>query len=170
MQQRDGAVGLDGYQATIHDLKFVPNKPRRPVDFKMFTVPQRGEGIMPGSAMTVTGFNKSGQALSWDFKLAETGTYEVAVVNMVNRGSAVRNVNGRMRATVAGQSVEGELRESQRMDNFRLTKLADSHCVLGTVTIKAPGAHTLTLEVSSDFTGPSLRLSGVMLLPVSSDK
>ena len=39
---------------------------------------------MPGRMMTVTGFNKSGQALSWDFKVLEPGIYEVAVVNLVS--------------------------------------------------------------------------------------
>jgi alpha-L-fucosidase len=169
MQQRDGAVALDGYEATIHDLEIVPNKPRRPVDFRMFTVPQRGEGIMPGRMMTVSEFNKSGQALSWDFKMLEPGTYEVAVVNLVTRGQGARKVNGQMRVTVAGQSVEGELQESRRTDNLRLTKFADSHCVLGTVTIKAAGTHTLALEVTSDFNGSGVLLRGVTLLPVSSE-
>ena len=74
-----------------------------------------------------------------------------------------------MRVTVSGQSVEGELRESRRMDNIRLTKFADSHCVLGTVKITAAGTHTLALEVTSNFTGSGVLLRGVTLLPVSSD-
>jgi hypothetical protein len=74
-----------------------------------------------------------------------------------------------MRVTVAGQSVEGELQESRRANNIRLTKFADSHCVLGTVKITAAGTHTLALEVTSDFTGSGIPLRGVTLSPVSSD-
>ena len=170
LQQRDGVVVLDGYQATIHDKEFVPNKPRRPVDFRMFTVPLKGDGIMPDRAMTVGGFNKVGQALSWDFKLIEPGTYEVAVVSLVAKGRAWK-ADGRMRATVAGQSVENELHERQRLENLGMpSKLKDSLSVLGTVTIGAPGMHTLTLEVSSEFAHSNPSIRSVMLLPVSREK
>ena len=170
LQQTDGAVVLDGYQATIHDKEFVPSKPRRAVEFKMFTVPQRGEGIMPGRVLTVGGFNKVGQALSWDFRLVEPGTYEVAVVSLVTKGQTWKS-EGRMRATVAGQSVENTLHERERMKNIEIpSNLQESLSVLGTVTIGAPGMQTLTLEVASDFAGSGPRLRGVRLLPVASEK
>ena len=170
LQQTDGAVVLDGYQATIHEKEFVPSKPRRAVDFKMFTVPLRGEGIMPARMLSVGGFNKVGQALSWDFRLVEPGTYEVAVVSVGSRGQTGKS-QGRMRATVAGQSVESALQERERMKNIELpTKLQESLSVLGTVTIAAPGMQTLTLEVASDFVESGLRIRSVRLLPVSSEK
>ena len=125
---------------------------------------------MPGRAMTVGGLNRVGSALSWDFRLVEPGTYEVAVVRMVNQGQTWKS-EGRMRATVAGQSVENALQERERMKNLGMpSKLQDSLSVLGTVTIGAPGMQTLTLEVASDFAGSGLRLRGVKLLPVASEK
>ena len=36
MQQNDGVVTLDGYQAYVHDLKHVPNKPQQSVDQRIF--------------------------------------------------------------------------------------------------------------------------------------
>ena len=60
LQQNDGSVVLDAYTATIHDKEFMPDKPRRAVDFKMFTVPLRGEGIMPGRMLSVGGFDQGG--------------------------------------------------------------------------------------------------------------
>ena len=58
LQQSDRTVLLDAYGATIHDKTFVPNKPARPVDFKQFTVPQRGEGIVPARMLCAGGFNQ----------------------------------------------------------------------------------------------------------------
>ena len=112
---------------------------------------------MPGRAITVSGFQTKGQALSWDFKLYKPGTYEVVIDC---RG--VRNQNwdeeGKLRANVAGQSVENRL-------NFY--NPGEAH--LGTVQIDTPGTHTLTLEVVSDFRNAP-RYRSVMLVPVSQDK
>jgi len=177
MQLSDGKVLMDTYNANIHDVEYVPGKPTKAIDMKMFTVPDRrplqpgeitgpwdyqmykkpGEGIMPGRAITVSGFQTKGQALSWDFKLYKPGTYEVVIDC---RG--VRNQNwdeeGKLRANVAGQSVENRL-------NFY--NPGEAH--LGTVQIDTPGTHTLTLEVASDFRNAP-RYRSVMLVPVSQDK
>lgn len=163
LQQNDGSVVLDGYTATLHDQEFMPDKPRRAVDFKMFTVPLGGEGIMPARMLSVGGFDQVGQALSWDFRLVEPGTYEVAVVSL---GS---NAGGRMRVTVAGQSVEDVLQERESMNTIELPR-QESRSVLGTVTIVAPGMQTLTLEVASDVAGSAPRIRGVKLLPVAGEK
>jgi len=166
LQQSDGCVDLDGYTAIIHDKKVLPNKPRRAVDFKMFTVPLGGEGIIPARMLSVGGFNEVGQALSWDFRLVEPGTYEVAVVSIGNPSRA-----GRMRATVAGQSVANSLHVRERTKTVELpSRIQESLSVLGTVTIAAPGMQTLTLEVASDFAGSAPRIRGVKLLPVAGEK
>lgn len=166
LQQSDGSIVLDAYKATIHDKEFLPNKPRRAVDFKMFTVPLQGEGIMPGRMLSVGGLNQVGQALSWDFRLVEPGTYEVAVVSIGNPNQA-----GRMRVTVAGQSVENLLQVRERTKNIELpSKIQESLSGLGKVTIAAPGMQTLTLEVVSDFAGSAPRIRGVKLLPVAGAK
>ena len=78
-------------------------------------MPQGGEGIVPARMLSVGGFNKVGQALSWDFRLVEPGTYDVAVVSLGNPNQA-----GRMRATVAGQSVENSLNVRERMKTIEL--------------------------------------------------
>lgn len=170
LQQADGTVLLDAYKATIHDKEFLPKKPRRAVDFKMFTVPLRGEGIMPARMLSVGGFSKVGQALSWDFRLVEPGTYKAAVVSLGSAGPAGQS-KGRMRVTVAGQSVENALQGRERLKTIELpSRLRESLSVLGTVTIAAPGMQTLTLEVASDFAGSAPRIRGVELLPVAGEK
>ena len=168
LQQNDGRVVLDAYTATIHDKEYLPNKPRRAVDFKMFTVPLGGEGIMPGPMLSVGGFDTEGQALSWDFRLVVPGTYEVVVVSLEN--TDCERSQGRLRATVAGQSVENILEERERMKMIELpSSRQESLSILGTVTIAASGMQTLTLEVASDFSESAPRLRGVKLLPVSSE-
>ena len=111
---------------------------------------------MPGRAITVSGFQTKGQALTWDFKLYRPGTYEVVV-----NGRAGRNQNpnaaGKLRAHVAGQSIESKL-------DFRNSGQAS----LGTVQIETPGTYTFTLEVAADFRSGA-RYGSVMLVPVAQD-
>ncbi|TWU32519.1 hypothetical protein Poly41_54970 [Novipirellula artificiosorum] len=122
-----------------------------PWDYQMYRKP--GEGIMPGRAITVSGFQAKGKALGWDFKIFEPGTYEV-VINC----NGVRNQNadakGKLRANVAGQSIENTL-------NF--VDLGQAH--LGEVQVDTPGTYTFTLEVASDFNNAP-RYRSVMLVPI----
>ncbi len=103
---------------------------------------------MPDRAITVSGFQTKGQALSWDFKMYKPGPYEVVIDC---RGSGGE---GKLRVTVAGQSLE-------------INNPGAAH--LGTVQIDTPGTHTLTLEVVSDF-GNAIKYRSVMLDPVNSAK
>jgi len=168
MQLNDGKVIMDTYNATIRDVEYVPGKPTRAIDMKMFTVPDRrpmqpsdytgpwdyqmyrkpGEGVMPARAITVSGFQTKGQALSWDFKLYKPGAYEI----VIDGGGA-----GKQRAHVAGQSIENSLNSRNR-----------GEAGLGTVQIDASGTYTFTLEVASDFRNAS-RYRSVTLVPVQDD-
>ena len=106
-----------------------------------------------------------GQALSWDFRLVEPGTYEVAVVSLGKTGQG--QSQGRIRATVAGQSVENILQERESVKTIELpSHLRESLSVLGAVTLPAPGMQTLTLEVASAVAGSAPRIRSVKLLPV----
>ncbi|MDF7799573.1 alpha-L-fucosidase [Pontiellaceae bacterium B1224] len=170
MQGSDGKVVLGTYNATIHDLEPIPDKPSKAIDMQMITVPAKGEGIMPARGLTVTGFDKTGQALSWDLRMYKPGRYEVVVVCHVGKNQPWE-VAGRMRANVAGQSVENELVENKRVVTPAMdSKVVDVQCVLGTVEISAVGAQTLTLEVASDFTGVKPKVRSVMLVPVREDQ
>ena len=170
MQLSDGKVCMGAYNANIHDLETIPNKPAKAKDMKMYTVPQSGRGIMPGRGLTVSGFHTKGQALSWDFRVYKPGTYEVVVVCHAGRNQAW-NVEGRMRAHVAGQSVENKLIELKRVTPPTMnSRIVDLHSVLGTVEINSAGAHTLTLEIASNFTGTKPLLRSVMLVPVTQGK
>ncbi len=125
---------------------------------------------MPARGLTVSGFQTKGQALSWDFRVYKPGTYKVVVVCHAGRNQTW-NVQGRMRANVAGQSVESELIESKRVTTPTMDSgVVDLHSVLGTVEIDSPGARTLTLEIASDFTGTKPKVRSVMLVPVTQDE
>lgn len=166
LQCGDGKVCLDAYHGRIHDVEPVADKPARAIDMKMFTVPESGRGIMPGRGLTVAGFHTKGQALSWDFRLFRPGTYEVVAVYHTNKDRAWK-VEGRLRAYVAGQSVENQLIESRRVLAPTMNdQTMNLHAVLGTVQIDTPGTYSLTLEVASDFTGAKPLLRSVMLVPV----
>jgi len=168
MQLSDGKVCLGAYNANIHDLETIPNKPAKAKDMKMYTIPQSGRGIMPGRGLTVSGFHTKGQALSWDFRVYQPGTYEVVVVCHANRNQTW-NMEGRVRANVTGQSVENELIEYKRVAPPTMnSKIVDLHSILGTVKINSAGAHTLTLEIASNFTGAKPRFRSVMLVPANS--
>jgi alpha-L-fucosidase len=165
LQQSDGTVILDAYSSTIHDIEFEAKKPLHPLDQKAFTIIKKGNGIMPTRGLTV-GLNQTGQALSWDFRLIEPGTYKVAVVCNVNEDQEWK-ADGRMRATVAGQSVENKLEEYERWENPRMaTEVMSSVSVLGTVKINTAGMYTFTLEVTSDFINSKPNIRNVQLLPV----
>ena len=164
LQQQDGTVILDAFRSTIHDEEFVPNKPVRPLDQRIFTVMKKGKGIMPTRGMTV-GLDEAGQALSWNFRLVKPGTYKVAVLSSVKEHDKL-TTDGGMRVTVAGQSVENKLIEHERWDNKRMaTEMKLAVSILGTVKINTHGMHTLTLEVTSDFIDSKPNVLSVQLLP-----
>jgi hypothetical protein len=79
------------------------------------------------------------------------------------------NVQGRVRASVAGQSVENELIEHKRVVIPTTTpNVVDLQCVLGSVEIESAGAHSLTLEIASNFTGTKPKFRSVVLVPTNS--
>ncbi|MDE3742136.1 alpha-L-fucosidase [Maribacter polysaccharolyticus] len=166
VQQQDGTVILDAFRSMIHDEEFVPDKPLRPLDQRTFTVLKKGKGIMPTRGMTV-GLEKEGQALRWDFRMMKPGTYQVAVLSSVKEEDAWKT-DGKMRATVAGQSVENKLKEQERFDNIRMaTEMKCSVAILGKIEIPNPGMQTLTLEVTSNFTDLTPNVISVQLLPIN---
>ncbi|MGJ8644721.1 MAG: alpha-L-fucosidase [Luteolibacter sp.] len=165
LQLTDGKVIMEAYNAKIHDLEPIPNKPTRAIDMKMVTVPLRGEGIMAGRGLSVKGFDKKGQALSWDFKVFEPGLYDVVAI--CTMGEKIKwDADDRVRATVAGQVVENQLTEYESVET--LAKQSESHCIIGTVKIEHPGAHSLTFELTSDFDAAKPSFRGAMLMPTIS--
>jgi alpha-L-fucosidase len=166
LQLADGKVLMEAYNARLHDLEPIPNKPTKALDMKMVTVPQKGEGIVAGRGMTVVGFDKKGQALSWDLKVYEPGSYDVVVVCHVNEGAAWK-ANGNVRVNVAGQSVENQLTEYKRVETITMPHYLELYSLIGTVKIENPGAHSLILEVASDFTDAKPKFRGVMLIPTN---
>jgi len=164
MQQSSGTVAFDGFQGLIHDIGD-SNPTRRAVDLKEFTANFSSNGIGPTRGLTIAHFTKKGQALSWNFKLVEPGTYRVEVAHMT-RGNTPWVTDGRMRATVGGELVEGDLQETRRVANPKMpTVLTDSIASLGTITIESPGTHTFKLEISSDLNASNLAFRGVTLVP-----
>lgn len=185
-QLADGKVMMDAYNANIHDLHYVAGKPTKAIDMKMFTVPNRrpqqpkdyegpwdyqmfkkqDEGIVPGRGLTVSGFSKKGQALSWYFKVYEPGDYDVVVVCHVGKDE-IWKADGKMRAYVSGQSVENQLFENKRVKTITMPKHMELQSVLGSIKIDTSGSYSLTLEVSSDFRDNVPKFKGVILVPVN---
>ena len=184
LQLTDGKVLLDVYNAHIHDLEFVPEKPNKAIEMNMFTVPNRrpklpsdykgtwdyqmykkpGEGIMPGRGQTVSGFQTKGQALSWDFKVYKPGSYDVIVVCHSSK-NGTWEPDGKVKVNVAGQSVENKLIENKRVPTITMPKNVELYSVIGTVKIEDLGAHSLTLEITSNFTDKTPKFRSVMLVP-----
>ncbi|WP_303425633.1 alpha-L-fucosidase [Oceanihabitans sp. 2_MG-2023] len=164
VQLTDGKVLMEAYNAQIHDLELIQNKPSKAIDMKMVTVPQKGEGIMPGRGMTVIGFDKKGQALSWDLKVYQPGDYDVMVVSHVTKGEAWK-VDGKLKATIAGQSVESQLSDFKRLETITMPHYLELYSKIGKVKLENAGAYTLNLEVASDFLSEKPKIKGVVLIP-----
>ena len=123
---------------------------------------------MPGREITVSGFHTKGQALSWDFKIYEPGTYDVAIVTHINRNKSWES-DGKMRVNVAGQSVENHLIEHKRVESIAMPNSVKVYSKLGTVKLEHSGAHSLSLEVSADFNTAKPKLYGVVLTPSNTE-
>lgn len=166
IQQTNGVVSLDGYQANSHDVEYVANKPHKVIDNRQFTVMSVQKGIIPAHTMSVGGLTQVGQALSWDFKLIEPGKYDVAVVSFMGKEGKIVEESGNVRVTVAGQSLENQLTEYTLSSNVRMAHhFKDALSVVGEVHITSAGAHTLSLEVTSETKNKARRIRSVMLLP-----
>ena len=135
---------------------------------RMYTVPKHGwYGIMPGRGLTVSGFHTERASLELGFQkcMSQEPTRSSWYAIRARAGPGMWKV--RMRAHVAGQSVENELIEDKRVATPMMdTNVVDVQCVLGTVEIDSAGDHTLSLEIASDFTGAKPKFRSVMLVPV----
>ena len=90
---------------------------------------------------------------------------------MIRLAGKKSNSAGRLRATVAGQSVENSLQERERMPSRELpTHVEESLSVIGKVKIDAAGMQTLTLEVTENFPKSAGSIRGVRLLPVANEE
>ena len=160
LQQQDGSVRLWGYQAKIHDSKFIPGKLKRAIDYKMFTVPLRVEGIRPERMLSLSGLQNEGDAISWDLKMVTPGEYEVEVVTLGT------NPSTKLKAYIAGQVVENTLKEHSNKKTIELAShLHESYATLGQIQIPSSGLYTLALEVVSDLEGKGPRIRSVRLVP-----
>ncbi len=169
LQLTDDRVMMDAYNANKHDLEYVAGKPTKAIDMKMFTVPNRrpnqpdnyiglwdyqmykkaGEGIMSGRGLTVSGCQTKGQALSWDFKMYEPGSYDVIAVYIVGENEDWK-MDGKLQANLAGQSIEKKLIEQKWAQTITMPKEMELQAVLSSVNIDSSGIYTLTLEISLD--------------------
>ena len=161
MQQQDGTVCLWGYQANLHDSKFIPGKLKRAVDYQMFTVPSGMEGIRPERMLSVAGFENEGDAMSWDLKMVTPGDYHVEIVTLGE------NISTNLKLYMAGQVVENTLQEHLSKNTIELAShLRESYATLGKVSIPSSGPYTLTLEVASNSGTKGPRIRSVRLVPV----
>lgn len=167
IQQFNGLVNLDGYQAKIHDVEHIPGKPKKVIDYRHFTVMPKDEGIIPAHTMTVGGLTQVGQALSWDFTLNKPGSYDVAVISFVGSEGELVEESGRVRVTLAGQKIEGDLVSEENFStNHMALHFKDSRAVLGRVILDSAGTHTLSLEVATESNNALRRIRSVQLVPV----
>ena len=160
LQQQDGKVCLWGYKAKIHDAKFIPGKLKRAVDYQMFTVPLRVEGIRPERMLSLSGFENAGDTISWDLKMVEPGDYDVEIVTLGT------NTTTKLKAFIAGQVVENTLQENFEKKTIELAShLHESYATLGRINIASSGLYTLALEVASNPEGKGPRIRSVRLVP-----
>ena len=100
-------------------------------------------------------WNNPSDWVSWKFSLEKPGTFEVAITFACATGSG----GSTYRLTVAGQSLEGKVRETGGWTNFVTEKL-------GTVKLDKPGDYTLAVRPIEKSGRAVMNLRSVLLTPV----
>jgi len=151
-QQADGVVTLDAGLARIHSG---PEGPQLQV----------GRGVAEK-------WLDENEWLSWDFKVACPGTFEVIAVTSYRK----RSFPGReppwegghvVEVAVAANDIEGTIEEAEALPNPRNPHWRDIHSRIGRVTIREAGSHCLELKPKSiqKEQNLGLRLRCVRLVP-----
>ena len=127
LQQRDGSVSLPAYLADLH----------LPARGKCLRVDQRSGAIAD--------WRTKSNWLSWDFRIARPGEFVVKVFTAGNRHDGWCGGH-KVAASVAGQTLEGTLREDEQLDSPRAQYFPEVGSKLGTIRISQPGSYQLKLK------------------------
>jgi alpha-L-fucosidase len=151
LQYNDGSVNLESHDASIGG-------------------PKGSKSLTRGRWGTVEGWSGKQCKVSWDFKVARPGEFEVQVLTQTDTDGKWQKGNA-LKASIGRRSAAAPLKEQERLDNPRANSyLLDVVSSLGTITIPSAGTHTLTVKPDrlAKTKGPGLKLRAVRLIPVKS--
>ena len=148
LQNADGRILLEACNGQTHQAK-------------------SGAQLTRGRFGTVESWSSKQQSVSWDFKVAEPGDFDVVVLSQTQRDAKWRGGH-KVKLTIGKRSTAGTLKETRRVDNPKApAHLKDVVSSVGRITISRPGAVRLTLraEKLAKQRGPGLKLRAVQLIP-----
>jgi len=147
----DGRITLEAHSARIHQAR-------------------GASPLIRGRFGTIERWFNAKHRVSWDFKLAQPGTYDVVVLSQTEHGGAWEGGH-RVKISAGSMTVRGTVREQERRDNPRASAfLKDVVSEIGRIEISKAGAHRLTLKPEKlvKKKGLSLKLRAVHLIPAGS--
>jgi len=152
LQQPNGAVILGSYNGQIRE----PAKGLKPRD-----------RLVRGRFGAVENWTNTKASLSWEFKLAKPGAYNVVVLSSTDREGQWL-AGHRVKVTVGRQAVKGALKDQGRTWNPKApTSYSDVATKIGRVSLAKAGIHTVTFKPEKLVRGKAgeLKLSSIRLVP-----
>ena len=150
LQDGDGRINLEAHSAEIHQ-------------------PKNAAPLVCGRFGTIENWFNAGNRVSWEFKAARPGKYDIAVLTQTEQNGAWQGGHT-LKASIGNKSVRAKAREDDRSDNPRATAyLKDVVSKIGQIEISKPGLHTLTLRAEKLNKKKNLgfKLRAVQLSPAS---
>ena len=132
VQQPDGAIHLHAHLASV-----------RKADDSTLEILSNG--------MTA-GWMDTGGELSWQAKVFQSGTFEVAVTTAPIHGTAEVSEH-HLEVTCGNSAAAGPLRDAIPLDTPRSQYFPEYSASLGRIAIDAPGTHTFTLRATGVVAG-----------------
>ncbi len=146
LQQPDGTIDLFATMADLH-------------------VPNRGSQISVSPGGIIQGWYNKRNWVSWRFKVTDPREFAVKVVTGTLRHVPDWEGGHRIRVTVAGNVIDGEIREDEKIDTAQARYFPQMSTNLGRVRIGSPGVYELKLraeelnqDAASGLTLTSVRL------------
>ena len=148
LQRPDGSIDLPAHLAQLH-------------------TPKRGGPIRIGQGGVVEDWRAKSSWVSWDFKVARGGEFQVKVVTS-GRGREGWVGGHKVKVSLGRQSISKRIRADEKLVNPRTLHAPEAATRFGTLTIDGPGTCTLQVRVEAinEKAAAGLSLASVQLTPM----
>ena len=150
LQDGDGSINLEAHNAEIRQ-------------------PPNAAPLTRGRFGTIENWFNAGNRVSWEFKVAHPGKYDIAVLTQTEQSGAWEDGHT-LKVSIGNKSVRAKAKEDERRDNPRANAyLKDVASTIGQLEITRSGLHTLTLraEKLSKKKNLGIKLRAVQLTPAA---
>jgi alpha-L-fucosidase len=144
----DGSLTLESYNAQIHQ-------------------PKNAAPLTRGRFGTIENWFNAQNRVSWEFKIAKPGKYDVVVLSQTEHDGSWEGGH-KLKASIGNKSTSGTARKKEERDNPRATSyLLDVISPIGQIEITKTGTVTLSLKAEKIVKkkGLGIKLRAVQLIP-----